>query len=43
MHSSMEKNAPHALSHLKASMTQCKIEFTYQSQKPPNLKVALEW
>ena len=23
--------------------TQCKIEFTYQSLKPPNLKVVLEW
>ena len=25
-----------------ASM-QCKINFTYQSQKPPNFKVVLEW
>ena len=25
------------------TMTQCKIEFTYQSQKPPNFKVVLEW
>ena len=24
-------------------ITQCKIEFTYQSQKPPNFKVILEW
>ena len=23
--------------------TQCKINFTFQSQKPPNFKVALEW
>ena len=24
-------------------MTQCKIEFTYQSQNPPNFKVVLGW
>ena len=28
------------IDHLKM---QCKIEFTYQSQKPPNSKVVLEW
>ena len=26
-----------------SQMTQCKIEFTYQPQKPPNFKVVLEW
>ena len=28
---------------VKTSKTQCKINLTFQSQKPPNFKVVLEW
>ena len=36
-------NAFPFLSTERYAKTQCKIEFTYQSQKPPNFKVVLEW
>ena len=38
-----QKAKPERTALVGALMTQCKIEFTYQSQKPLTLKVVLEW
>ena len=39
----LDTSLPRMLLQQKVLTTQCKIEFTYQSQKPPNFKVVLEW